>query len=229
MFQWKIFIMARKIKEIMKIVAISDTHCQLKDILHKIPDGDILIHAGDFAGRGTQAEHWDFCNQFGSLPHKYKLVTPGNHDRWSETQTEACKKMFKEKNINLLIDEEINIDGVRIYMSPWTPTFGNWYWMRDRGKHIRRKWDNIPEGLDILVTHGPPYGILDVSVYDKIHVGCEELLKKVYEVKPKLHLFGHIHHWNGEHKENGTIFKNLSVCTEAYKPTQPITVIEYDV
>lgn len=209
----------------LKVVCLSDTHNQLHKI--EIPDGDVLVHAGDFSGTGSLKDHLDFAIEFGKNQHKYKIVVPGNHDKYSQQQIDLVRNMFATVGINLLIDEAIEIDGKKFYGSPWTPTFGRWYWMKDRGRSIGRMWDGIPVGLDVLITHGPPHGILDWSIYNRVHCGCEELIKAVYDKKPKHHVFGHIHNSGGMTViENGTSFHNVSICDEDYKPQDRIQVIE---
>lgn len=208
-----------------KVVCISDTHMQHEGLV--LPEGDILIHSGDFGGIGSHMDHFKFSQWMGKQPFKHKLCTPGNHDRYSEQQTIAAKEMFKENGVTLLIDEEITIDRKKIYMSPWTPRYGQWYWMRDRGRHIGVMWDNIPTRLDILVTHGPPQSILDYSIYDHVHCGCEELMKEVMIKQPKHHVFGHIHYFGGQSDTLGkTTFWNAAICDEDYKPTNKITEFE---
>lgn len=209
----------------LKVVAISDTHDQMHKI--KVPDADILIHNGDFSNSGSRTNHYEFIKQYASLPHKYKLLTAGNHDGWSYKNPELFKELCEDYLIHFLVDEEIVIEGKRIYMSPYSPTFGTWYWMKDRGEPIAKVWNKIPTGLDILCTHGPAYGILDVSVYSNTYCGCEELLKAIEEKKPKYHLFGHIHKWGGQVRKNeSTTFYNTSVCDERYEPTNKIVEFE---
>ena len=93
------------------------------------------------------------------------------------------------------IDQEIVIDGLKFWGTPWTPRYGNWSWMVDRGK-INRKWDGIPDDTDVLICHGPPYGVLDATYAqnNKVElVGCSALAKRVTKVEPQLMLFGHVH------------------------------------
>lgn len=209
----------------MKVALISDTHALLDTI--QVPDGDAVVHCGDFGFRGAVEEWREFLVDFSKLPHKYKLFTFGNHDCRDEGSVAQVKQEALDLGIHLLCHEGIEIEGKKFFGSPYTPRFGRWYWMRDRGRHIGVKWDEIPEGLDLLFTHGPPHGILDISVYDKVHCGCEELMKAVYDKKPRFHVFGHIHYYGGrQHTENGTTFVNAALCGEDYKITNEIQVIE---
>jgi Icc-related predicted phosphoesterase len=187
----------------------------------------MLIHCGDFSGRGNYEDHYKFAKAFGSYPHKYKIVIPGNHDIYSEAQPEVVRSLFKENGITLLIDEAAEFEGKKFYGSPWTPTFGRWSWMKNRGPSIGKMRENIPSGLDVLITHGPPYGILDLSIYGNVHCGCEELIKAIYDKKPKHHVFGHIHSFGGMTKiEDGVQFYNVAVCDEDYKIQDRIQIIE---
>jgi Icc-related predicted phosphoesterase len=209
----------------VKVVCLSDTHGQIQKI--SIPEGDVVVHAGDFSATGSMRDHIEFASFLGALPHKYKLVVPGNHDRCSQIMTEGVREVFKFHGVTLLIDEAIEIEGKKFYGSPWTPTFGRWHWMKDRGRSIGRMWDGIPTGLDMLITHGPPHGILDWSIYSKVNCGCEELIKAVYDKKPRHHVFGHIHNSGGMVKaENGMSFHNVAICDEDYKPQDRVQVVE---
>lgn len=204
----------------LRIVAISDTHGYHKNLV--IPDGDVLIHAGDWShGRGSVRDTADLNAWLGTLPHAYKLITAGNHDMHVQSCPEIAKAMFT--NAKLLIDESAVVDGRLFYFSPWTPTFYNWGYMADRGARIRAKWARIPVNTDILVTHGPPHGIRDQCPQS---VGCEELRESVFEIRPKLHIFGHIHEGAGVSHVAGITFANASICTGAYAPVNPPLVFD---
>jgi Icc-related predicted phosphoesterase len=101
----------------------------------------------------------------------------------------------------------------------------DWAFNLQRGPALREKWALIPEGTDVLITHGPPFGILDWTARGE-RVGCEDLLEAVRRVKPRLHVFGHIHEGYGEHEQDGTRFVNASICTEAYQPTNAPIVVD---
>lgn len=205
----------------MKIIALSDTH-SLHDRI-KVPNGDVLVHAGDFCNSGSWDDLVRFNDWLGTLPHKHKLVTAGNHDRCVQYDLEHARSLLS--NATLLIDEEITIDGVRFYMSPWSPTFGYWAWMAHRGEDIAAKWAKIPLGVDVLVTHGPAYGILDFIPDQNRHVGCEELLKRVMVVRPKVHIAAHIHEGYGKKTINYTKFYNVASCDGNYNPVNKPKVI----
>jgi len=143
----------------MKLITISDTHG-----LHwslDIPDGDVLIHAGDLTDRGILEEVSEFNTFLGTLPHPHKIVIAGNHDLCFEDYRMDCEEALT--NCIYLQDQEVTIDGVRFYGSPWQPWFYDWAFNLERGPEIRAKWDLIPEGTDVLITHGPPYGIGDLT------------------------------------------------------------------
>lgn len=210
---------------VVRAVLLSDTHNQHDKIT--LPSGDILIHCGDFSGTGNYKDHHNFSKWMGQQNFDLKICIPGNHDRYSQDQTNITKQMFKDHGVHLLIDEELEYKGKKFYGSPWTPTFGRWNWMVDRGEPLAKKWDGIPENLDVLITHGPPHRILDVSVYTNTYCGCEALLYAVEQKQPKFHVFGHIHYYGGLRFNNAnTEFVNASVCNEDYKPLNEIQVIE---
>ena len=144
----------------------------------------------------------------------YKVVVAGNHDFLFEQDREARTLLT---HATYLEDEERVVHGLRIYGSPWQPRFFNWAFNLDRGEPLRRIWERIPQGIDILLTHGPPHGILDVTVRG-LRVGCEELAAALPRVRPRLHVFGHIHESYGQLVRDGTHFVNASTCNLQYQP-----------
>ena len=215
----------------MKLVTISDTH-SMHNKIEDIPDGDVLIHAGDLCGRGRLADLNKFLKWFSEQPHKHKIFIAGNHDKCLMLTPEICQvEIEKYSDIVYLEDSGVKIEGVRFWGSPWTPKFLNWYFMVQRGEQAKRRWDQIPDDTNILITHGPPYGILDETnpykEYPGGHVGCEELLKSVKDrVKPKYHIFGHIHEGYGKSVDGETVYVNTSTCTASYEPINPPIVLE---
>lgn len=204
----------------MRIVFISDTHNQ-HDYL-TIPDGDILIHCGDATLTGTIQEISSFANWFSLLPHKHKVFVAGNHDWLFEKNLSLARSILGADTIYLQ-DSETTINGLRIYGSPWQPTFFNWAFNLDRGERIKRMWDCIPRGLDILITHGPPQGILDST--GEYHAGCEMLSEALERIKPRIHAFGHIHEAYGMVEANGTRFINGCVLDGDYQlVNEPIAI-----
>lgn len=207
----------------LKIVAISDTHTKHHRL--EIPPGDLLIHAGDFTNRGSLKDVEVFNEFLGTLPHRYKIVIAGNHDFCFERQPSEARALLT--NCIYLEDEGVEIEGVRIYGSPWQPEFHNWAFNLKRGEALAQKWALIPEDTDILITHGPPYGYLDKVFLGGRQVGCEDLLQRVKEIKPKYHIFGHIHEAAGIDSNGHTTFINASSCTFAYKPKNPPILLEW--
>lgn len=199
----------------MKIVCISDTHLQLDKV--SIPDADILLHAGDLTFQGTVLEIEKELKKLSKINIKNKIIIAGNHDWLFQKEPLLAKQMCIDNGITYLQDSMIEIDGLKIYGSPWQPFFYNWAFNLF-SKELKEKWDLIPSGIDILITHGPPMGILD-SAYEKTNLGCKHLFDKIMEIKPKLHVFGHIHDSYGIKTFNDVKFVNASICDENYKPT----------
>lgn len=214
----------------MKIVCLSDTHNCNDEIA--VPDGDILIHSGDATINGTQHEIEAFLRWFSALPHRHKIFVAGNHDWLYETDNRLARLLTANFGITYLQDSFVEIEGLKIYGSPWQPRFFDWAFNLNRGAEMAEKWKLIPHDIDILITHGPPNGILD-EVPRKFWVentGCEELMKRIEEIsvfgRLKLHVFGHIHCGYGQTEKFGVKFVNASTCNEEYKPVQPPIVVE---
>ncbi len=179
----------------MKIVLMSDTHGLHEDV--DVPDGDLVIHAGDWTGRGTKKQAARFAAWFCALPHQHKVVIAGNHDFIAEQDPAFVRNLFV--NAHYLQDEGVQIDDINIWGSPWQPEFFNWAFNLPRGMPLRRKWRKIPSDTDILVTHGPARGRLD-RTQDGVDTGCEDLLDEIEKrLYPhlKLHVCGHIHEARG--------------------------------
>lgn len=210
----------------MKIITISDMHTYWKDL--EIPEGDVLVVAGDMTGTGTKSQLENFNEWIKTLPHKHKLVIAGNHD-WGYQQLLHIDFPEIMDGYIYLKDNEVTIDGVKFYGSPWQPEFCYWAFNLPRGDKLKEMWDLIPEDTDVLITHGPPKGILDsnISPYDtSVGFGCEDLYNRVIEVKPKFHIFGHIHGSYGKKTIDGITFVNTSICNEAYKPINKPWILE---
>jgi Icc-related predicted phosphoesterase len=225
----------------MRIVLISDTHGEHNSI--RVPNGDILIHAGDLTPSGKSAEVEAAAKWLGSLPHRRKIAIAGNHDRLFESSPTHATSLLRCAGVTYLQDTGINIDGLSIYGSPWQPEYMHWAFNVRRGE-LGKYWDQIPSDLDILITHGPPFGILDQRVPPGVrklasweddepyagseHVGCEQLLAAVERTKPRFHVFGHIHGGYGTLQSKHTKFYNACICDEAYDPTNKPWVIELE-
>ena len=216
----------------MKIVAISDTHNRHDKLV--IPECDILIHAGDATGRGRESEVRKFARWYQQQEAGYLIWVPGNHEKDFEDCMPHSLQWFKEEcpDGHILINNSINIEGINIYGSPVTPWFHDWAWNEYRGQ-IANTWAKIPNNTNILITHGPPYQILDELVYADgsprgEFVGCWSLAERIKELKDlDLHIFGHIHNQAGQKHINGVSYYNVSICDESYYPSNPITIIDY--
>ena len=173
----------------MKIICISDTHNRHSEI--DVPMGDILIHAGDFSEAGTRSETMKFLEWFSALPHPHKILVAGNHDFYLEKHSAEISEIIPA-NIHYLFDKGIKIENVNFWGSPFTPGNGHWAFNHNRGSQINDHWKKIPEDTHFLITHSPPYGILD-EIDNKIHIGSETLLRKIKELKIPHHIFGHVH------------------------------------
>lgn len=191
----------------MRTVFLSDSHGEHEEVV--LPEGDLLVHAGDFSRRGGEAETRDFLRWFASRPHRHKVFVAGNHDFLAERQAELFRSMVPAGCV-YLNDSGVELGGLKIWGSPVTPWFFDWAFNRERGPEIRRHWDLIPAGLDILITHGPPAGILDQVVRGE-RVGCADLAAAIRERKPRVHVFGHIHEAYGQHEQDGVRYLNASV------------------
>jgi Icc-related predicted phosphoesterase len=210
----------------MKIWHISDTH-GYHDLL-KVPyDIDMIIHSGDCSNPrdpyNNEPEVRDFIDWFKMIPVKYKIYVAGNHDTSIEKKL-VTKKDFEDAGIIYLENESVEIEGIKFFGSPHTPQFGQWAFMKDRAK-LERFWRiAIPEDTDVIITHGPPRGVLDKS-YDRNpnmeSCGDKSLLNRVLEIEPVYVLFGHIHNCKdiinaGMQKLSicDTFFSNGSVVTD---------------
>jgi Icc-related predicted phosphoesterase len=207
----------------LKIVAISDTH----GLHHQLPlpPGDVLIHAGDVSRRGDKNDVLDFLAWFEKQPFAHKIFVAGNHDFFFEREKPLAIKKIIPKSVTYLNDSGIQVGPLHIWGSPITPWFFGWAFNRRRGEAIRKHWNLIPANTHILITHGPPATLLDRTKRNE-QVGCEQLEIKVREIKPPLHIFGHIHEAYGETEREGTQFINASSVNEHYQLMNPPVVFE---
>ena len=205
----------------MRIVAIADSH-GLHDRL-VVPDGDVLIHAGDVTRHGELEELPGLNAWFGALPHRHKLLIAGNHDWCFQQLPEGCRQLLTA--VTYLQDEAVTIEGVRFYGSPWTPLFFDWAFNLPRGRALRARWLQIPRTTDVLITHGPPQGIADRTAQGE-HAGCADLREIVEQLAPSLHIFGHIHEGAGIVAGARTTFVNASVVDQRYAPVNPPAVLD---
>jgi predicted phosphodiesterase len=223
----------------LRITLISDTHTKHDQV--QLPGGDILLHAGDLMNSGyVYGEIHAFCRWFGKQDYDLMAFIAGNHDRFFENKTEEAMEIVNSYPLVDYLQDQVllwekTVDGqdlgLKIYGSPWQPEFYSWAFNLPRaGKELKEKWSEIPEEIDILITHGPPQGILDTSgpPYNEPLLGCELLAERVKEVKPKIHVFGHIHGGYGYRFIDGTHFFNAAVLNERYQHTNKPFTFDFD-
>lgn len=221
----------------IRIVCISDTHMKHHHL--QIPDGDILVHTGDFSSLGRWDDIQRFATWFGGLPHKHKIVIAGNHDltldmpyydtvvgRFHRGQREPAESILEyvssQSSFIYLCDEGVHCEGLYIYGSPWQPYFYNWAFNLNRGSACLEKWREIPDQTDVLLTHGPPLGHGDLCA-SGVRAGCVDLLLEIQNrIRPKLHVFGHIHEGAGITTDGQTVFVNAASCDLSYKAKNPV-------
>lgn len=217
----------------MHCVAISDTHNRAERVA--IPDGDLLLHAGDLTMQGSRAELERAARWLGTMQERFRAIVaiPGNHDFGIESDPDGSRALFAEHGVLLLIDERAEIEGLNVYGSPWQPWFFDWAYnfpQDDGGAFARATWAKIPRDTDLLLTHGPPHGILDTTFGgEDTRAGCPWLRDAVRERSDRIqvHLFGHIHEAYGRRREDGVLYVNAATCDRArYAPVQP--PIEFD-
>ena len=243
----------------MRIVCISDTHTYGPIMQRPIPLGDVLIHSGDLTFRGTETEVRAELTWLASQPHENKLFIAGNHDFFFDPNhpaefrgwklrphIEVADMLAELPGLTYLEDSGVLIDGIIFYGSPWQPPFYDWAFnLGSRGNPSAQEvWSNIPLDTNVLITHGPPAGILDWT-YDtmrKPHYlnndeydfggrdnrkGCPVLREKIAELKQlKLHTFGHLHEAYGFEERDGVMFFNAAINTREYEPINPPMVFD---
>ena len=224
------------------ITAISDTHLKHKQII--LPKADILIHAGDWTATGQHNQVRDFLKWVNKLVYttdkfEYVVLCAGNHDLSIEREPSFRNSVLEEYTNDQVIYLEngsVELNGIKIYGTPWTPEFNNWAFNYKRGSiQAEAIIDNIPRDTDILVTHGPPQGILDQCAYKHPlypeRAGCELLRHHIEEKlnNLKYHIMGHVHENFGY--DFNTLppitFINASICNLQYQPVNKPFLINY--
>ena len=196
----------------MKILHISDTHgCHHQ--LGKLPEADVVVHSGDFCMVGSEQEALDFLNWFCDLKYRHKIFICGNHDDCLY----GADIDGLDNNVHYLCNSGIEIEGVKFYGVPMF--MGDCVTERQS-----RHYANIPADTDVLITHSPPYGILDFD--DNIHYGSEEILARLPELHLKAHLFGHIHAQHGIMQQQGIVFSNAAIMNSDYTLLNTPNLIE---
>lgn len=196
----------------LRVVVISDTHNQHDRFT--LPEGDVLVHCGDFTAAGSDPELRDFDRWLAGLPFEHKLIVAGNHEYWMDGTGARIEALIRHGRV--LMDELVEIAGRRFYGMSWVSRGG--------GPSADR-FDRIPAELDMLLTHEPPFGVLDRTLQDQ-HLGCPELLGAVQLLRPRRHAFGHIHENAGETEQDGTRFINACVVDELYRPAREAWLID---
>lgn len=227
----------------MRFICISDTHSLHLGMKYDVtsfldPNQDnILIHAGDFTNVGKEHDVKEFIYWLQNLQgFSNKIFIAGNHDISFESKPNWLYQYINDENLSqcdcvYLEDSEFIIktpefsQPIKFYGSPWQPRFFDWAFNVDRDK-IHTHWEKIPENLQILITHGPPLGILDKVIGRNDSLGCESLIEHINRTKPILHIFGHIHSSHNVIEKNNTTFINASICTEEYKPIYKPIIID---
>jgi Icc-related predicted phosphoesterase len=201
-----------------------------------LPKGDVLIHAGDTCNIGSESDVRQFVHWFQNLKgFDTKIFIAGNHDWGFEKKEPWLKHYINDENLSqsdcvYLEDESFTIEDpkfskpIKFYGTPWQPIFLNWAFNVPR-ENLHLMWEKIPLDTDVLITHTPPQGILDLTLYGDA-TGCSSLRYYVDEkIKPALHVFGHIHEAYGTMTNSNTLFVNASICTRRYLPSnKPIIV-----
>lgn len=204
----------------MRLVLMSDSHTYHQQI--EVPDGDIFIHCGDATFNGARKEIVEFNRWLGTLPHTNKLFVAGNHDFLFEEDAEQAESLMT--NAIYLKDSMVDIQGIKVWGSPWVNKFFDWAFMLPE-EGLKVMFDKIPTGIDVLATHGPPWGILD-TVNRGGHAGSKELYKAIRRAMPKIVCFGHIHEGYGMLEEDDIKYYNCSVNNAGYDPVNKPFVID---
>lgn len=188
----------------MRILHISDTHSK-HNLLQNLPKADVIVHSGDASFSGSDSEMLDFLNWFCNLDYLYKIFVAGNHDDclYGE-QIEGLPE-----NCHYLYHSGVEIEDIKFWGVP--------LFVGDSLKegHTKQIMAQIPDNTDVLISHSPPYGILDFD--DNINYGCRDLLKAIERINPRYHLFGHIHANYGIQKIGQTTFVNSAIMNGMYE------------
>lgn len=214
-----------------RITLISDTHNKHNQLMKDLPGGDIIICGGDISSRGYVHEVENFCKWFNKLNnYTHKIFIAGNHDFLFENDPEEAYFIYNNyKNIKYLQDNLHIVDDIKIWGAPWQPEFCNWAFNLPRqGLKLAEKWNNIPDDIDIIITHGPAFGHLDIVDGRTDNLGCELLASRIEKIKPKIHMGGHIHSGYGYKFHDNTHFFNASVLDESYVYTQRPFTFDWD-
>jgi len=213
----------------VRFVCISDTHGQHEALTGKLPQGDVLLHAGDFSMCGDLQEVKAFGSWLAAQPFDLKVVIPGNHDLTFDGSYEAHEdpRIAEKSRATLaatggpqvvhLEDDEVMYRGLRVYGSAWQPAFGSWAFNLPRGHQLAERWRAVPEGIDILLVHGPPLGRGDRCYPGEGRVGCADLLAEIQgRIKPAFCVSGHVHEDPSASFDGVTRYINATSSNEDY-------------
>ena len=211
-------------------VCFSDTHLRIP---FDLPKAQFGIMAGDACNQGSEGDLREFVAWYARQDVVHKIYVPGNHDIFCEHKMAMAKRICEINNIILLHNAGVTLDGISFWGTATQPFFCNWAFNVMDARDRAIDFSLIPANVDVLVTHCPPYGILDQTPptawnnrSNDEHVGCHALLTAVRGSKPRFHIFGHIHHSYGQITKDGTFFVNAAVCTEQYKQTNPPIMVD---
>lgn len=217
------------------ITLVSDTHSKHAQVTNHLPGGELLLHSGDISNRGEIYEIESFLKWYKSLSkYDHRVFIAGNHD-WgfqdypgdvSNLLDKYCEVDYLQDGMYVLGDDYDS--AIKIWGSPWQPRFNNWAFNADRGEDIKQYWDKIPNGIDILITHGPAFGHLDTVIGQTNNLGCEDLNEAIQRIKPKIHVCGHIHSGHGYKFDGTTHYFNASVLNERYEYAHKPFVFDWD-
>ena len=225
----------------MRFVCISDTH-GLHASLPDLPDADGIIHAGDFTNVGRMDECIRFLGWFNALPYKYRIIIAGNHDvfmdpdhAYQPSNVSAINAILPVADgFHYLWNSGCEIEGLKFWGSPEQPQFFNWAFNLPRGEPLRHHWESIPEDTDVLITHGPCFGVVDKCPDFQnpngpwVSVGCNHLTERIRRINPRVHVCGHVHAGYGHEYQNETLHINASICTESYAPINKPIAFDID-
>uniref|UniRef100_A0AC34QEX5 Calcineurin-like phosphoesterase domain-containing protein n=1 Tax=Panagrolaimus sp. JU765 TaxID=591449 RepID=A0AC34QEX5_9BILA len=198
----------------LRFVCISDTHEKLGKVLAGIPPGDVLVHCGDFTNFGEAEEIKQFDLEMAQLPHRHKIVVAGNHELGFEDGEDLALRDSKYVGRGTARGYELLKNCVYLQDSSIT--------------ELLECWKKIPDDVDVLLTHTPPLGHLDLFCGERW--GCADLLEAVEKrVKPKYHVFGHVHENPGCTTNGTTVFVNAANCNNSLEPANPPIVFDLEI
>ena len=229
----------------MRIVAISDTHTHHMGV--DVPNGDVLVHAGDFTYKGRREEIVEFLDWFLAFPHPHKVLIAGNHDitldenKRTDSNTilsiddmehwiheDFYERIRSNEGVHYLENSGVCIGGINFWGSPITPTFGYGWAFNSDPDEIKKYWDLIPKDTQVLITHGPSFGNLDWALPNYQKVGCSKLHEKISDISPIVHIFGHIHEAYGAVKKDKTTYFNAAQLDRGYYHTNSPWIIDIE-